>query len=161
MFGGSLRLVGAVALTFVVAFMLSSLPLPSWATDWRPAWVALALIYWCLAIPERIGVLTAWLIGVLLDVMQGSLLGQNALGFAFIAFVVLLYHQRMRVFPMVHQALVVGSLVFLYLLWMLTIYNLLGSRPYPATYLLGACTSALIWPWVFIVLRDLRRHTSS
>lgn len=150
----------AVALSLLVAFMLTTMPLPAWAGPWRPAWVAIVVIYWCLAMPERIGVLVAWLVGLLLDVLNGSLLGQHAVGLAFVAYVALLYHQRIRVFPLVQQALVVGSIVFLYLAAMLAIYNLLGSRVYGANYLLGACSSALLWPWVFIVLRDLRRKAT-
>jgi rod shape-determining protein MreD len=156
-----LRWLGAVVLSLIVAFMLASIPLPDWINHWRPAWVALTLLYWCLALPERIGVLSAWVIGILLDVMHGALLGQHALGLAFIAFIALSYHQRIRIFPMVQQAFVVGSIVFLYQVWMLVIYNTLGSRQYPTTFLLGACTSALLWPWLFVILRDLRRQATT
>ncbi len=147
-----------MALTLMLAFMLAALPLPDSLQAWRPAWVALVLIYWCIAIPERIGVFTAWSVGILLDVLHGSILGQHALGLAFVAYVALLYHQRIRVFPLFQQSLVVGSLVFLYQAWMLTIYNLLGTRAYSTLYLVGALISALLWPWVFIVLRDIRRN---
>ena len=103
--------------------------------------------------------LSAWAVGILLDVMQGTLLGQHALGLAFVAYIALLYHQRIRIFPLIQQAFVVGSLIFIYLAWMLLVYNVLGSRHYAMSYLLGTCSSALLWPWLFIVLRDLRRHS--
>ncbi len=147
--------------SFVVAFMLTALPLPAWAVAWRPAFVALVLAYWCLALPQAMGVLTAWIVGLLLDVMHGSLLGQHAFGLAVVAWVVVVYHQQIRVYPLFRQALVVGSLVFLYLLAMLFIYNFLGSKRYGYDYLLAAITSALLWPWVFVVLRDFRRKTSA
>ena len=150
-----------IVASFVVAFMLTALPLPDWAVPWRPAWVALVLAYWCLALPPRIGVFTAWFTGLLLDVMHGSLLGQHAFGLAAVAFVVVMYHQQIRVYPLFRQALVVGSLIFIYSLSMLLIYNFLGSMRYGYDYLLAAITSALLWPWVFIVLRDVRRKTSS
>lgn len=155
-----LRWYGAVALSLVIAFALTSVPLPEWANPWRPAWVAIVLIYWCLAIPERIGVLFAWTMGLLLDVLHGAILGQHALGLAFVAYVAVLYHQQVRVFPLVQQSLVVGSLVFVYLGGMLLVYNLLGSKPYSSLYLLGAVTSALLWPWAYIVLRDVRRKSA-
>lgn len=150
-----------IAASFIVAFMLTALPVPEWAVAWRPAWVALVLTYWCLAMPQVIGVLTAWFVGLLLDVMHGSLLGQHAFGLAVVAYVIVLYHQQIRVYPLFRQALVVGSLVFLYLLTMLFIYNFLGSMHYGYDYLLAAITSAVIWPWIFIVLRDFRRKTSA
>lgn len=153
--------VGAIASSLVVAFALTIVPLPDWANPWRPAWVAMVVIYWCLAIPERFGVLSAWIVGLLLDVLHGAILGQHALGLSFVAYVAVLYHQRVRVFPLVQQSIVVGSLVFLYIGAMLLIYNLLGSLPYGSYYLLGALTSAMLWPWAFIVLRDVRRKTTS
>ena len=145
--------------SFAIAFMLTALPLPDWATPWRPAWVALVLAYWCLALPQRIGVVSGWFIGLLLDVMHGSLLGQHAFGLAAIAYIVVIYHQRIRVYPLFRQALVIGSLIFLYSSAMLLIYNFLGSMRYSYDYLLAAITSALLWPWIFIVLRDFRRKT--
>jgi rod shape-determining protein MreD len=147
--------------SFIVAFMLTALPLPGWAVPWRPAWVALVLSYWCLALPQRIGVVSAWFIGLLLDVMHGSLLGQHAFGLAAVAYIVVIYHQQIRVYPLFRQALVIGSLIFLYSSAMLLIYNLLGSMRYSYDYLLAALTSALLWPWIFIVLRDFRRKTSA
>jgi rod shape-determining protein MreD len=149
----------AIAASFIVAFMLTALPLPEWAAPWRPAWVALVLAYWCLALPQRIGVVIAWFIGLLLDVMHGSLLGQHAFGLATVAYIVVIYHQQIRVYPLFRQALVIGSLIFMYSSSMLLIYNFLGSMHYGYDYLLSALTSALLWPWIFIVLRDFRRKT--
>jgi len=151
----------AIVTSFIIAFMLTALPLPEWAVAWRPAWVALVLAYWCLALPQHIGVLSAWGVGLLLDVMQGSLLGQHALGLAMVAYIVVIYHQQIRVYPLFRQALVIGSLVFFYLLSMLLIYNFLGSMRYRFDFLLAATTSTVLWPWIFIVLRDLRRKTGS
>jgi rod shape-determining protein MreD len=121
-----------IAVSFVIAFMLTATPLPDWALPWRPAWIAMVLVYWCMALPARVGVLTGW--------------------------IALLYHQRVRVYPLVQQALFVSSVVFLYLALMLWAYNLLGSVEYGADYLMGALTTGLLWPWVFVVLRDVRRR---
>lgn len=156
-----LRWLVVVLLSLGVAFLLTGVPLPDAINPWRPAWVPLTLFYWCIALPERVGVLGAWSVGVLVDVMHGSLLGQHALGLAFIAFIAIRYHQRIRVFPPVQQALVVGLLVFLYEAWMLVIYNTMGSRLYSLTFLFGALTSAALWPWLFVVLRDLRRKATT
>lgn len=150
--------VWVIAVSFVVAFMLTAIPLPEWALPWRPAWIAMVLIYWCIALPERIGVLAGWGIGLVLDVMHGSILGQHAFGLAFVAYVAVQYHKRLRVFPLAQQTVFVGALVFLYLTMMLWIYNMLGSVRYGITYVFAAVTSALLWPWVFVVLRDVRRR---
>lgn len=147
-----------VPLSFVIAFALTAVPLPDWALPWRPSWIAMVLMYWCVALPQRFGVLIGWFIGLLLDVMHGSILGQHAFGLAFVAYVALIYHQRIRVFPVAQQALFVAATVFVYSFAMLQIYNLLGSVDYAYSYLLGTLTTALLWPWIYYVLRDVRRR---
>ena len=149
----------AVALSLFVALLLTAVPLPPAVNEWRPAWVPMVLAYWCLAAPERMGVLTGWTVGLVLDVLQGAILGQHALALALVAFLTVLYHQRIRVFPLVQQAVVTGFIILIYFLVTTTIYNLLGSRHYGLEHLLGAATSALLWPWCFVILRDLRRKT--
>jgi rod shape-determining protein MreD len=147
-----------IALSIVVALMLSAIPMPTWAVSWKPPWVALVLIYWSMALPMRVGVMTGWIVGFLMDVLQGAILGQHALGMAMVSYVALIYHQRVRVFPLRQQAMFVGLLSFAYLLVMLALYNLTGSLAYGWDYLLGAVSAALLWPWVYIMLRDLRRR---
>lgn len=147
-----------IAVSFIIAFVLTAAPLPDWAVAWRPAWIAMVLVYWCIALPGRVGVITGWCLGLVLDVLHGSILGQHAFGLAFVAWVALSYHQRLRVFPLVQQAVFVGAVVFVYLALMLWIYNMLGSVRYGVSYLAGAITTGLLWPWVFVILRDVRRR---
>lgn len=148
---------GIIILSFIVAFMLMAMPLPDWAQSWRPVWPAMVLIYWCMALPERVGIGIAWFIGLLLDVQQGTLLGQNALGFTLIAFMTLALYQRLRVCSLVKQAVVVASILLFYLLISLWIRSMAGYPPQLWTYWMPMATSMLLWPWLFIVLRDLRR----
>ena len=67
-----------IFLTFVVAYILAVVPLPLWLQWGRPEWLALTLIYWCIALPERVGIATGLVVGVGLDVLEGAALGQNA-----------------------------------------------------------------------------------
>ncbi|MEE9159479.1 MAG: rod shape-determining protein MreD [Gammaproteobacteria bacterium] len=146
-----------IVLSFVAAFLLDAMPLPDWAVDARPLWVALVLIYWCMALPERIGIGIAWVLGLLLDVMQGTLLGQYALGLVVVAYVTVQTHRGVRVFPLLQQAVLVGFLLLFYLLLSLWVRGIVGLPPEKWSYWLPAVTSMVLWPWVFIILRDLRR----
>jgi rod shape-determining protein MreD len=147
-----------IVVSFIVALMLTAMPLPEWAVYWRPAWVAMVLIYWCMALPDRIGIGVGWLLGLLLDVLQGTLLGQNALGLAILAYFVLKSHQRIRVFPLVQQALLVCLLLLFYQLLSLWVRGIMGVPPTSWTYWMPALTSMVLWPWLFIILRDIRRR---
>jgi rod shape-determining protein MreD len=144
--------------TVVAALLLTMLPLPGWMERFRPEWVALVLIYWCLALPDRVGVGIAWLVGILLDVTRGAILGQNALALALVALLVVHLHQRIRVYPLWQQALTVMMLVAISQVLGLWVRGAVGQSPETWGYWIPSLTSALLWPWVFLVLRDLRRR---
>ena len=146
-----------IVMSFIIAIMLTALPLPDWAVNWRPAWVALVLIYWCMAVPDRVGVAVGWFLGLILDVQQSTVLGQNALGLALIAYITIKTYQRMRVYPLAHQAMLICFYLLFYEFIMLIILNYLGANTGDWTYWMPAITSMVLWPWLFIVLRDLRR----
>ena len=146
-----------IVISFIVAIMLTALPLPDWAVNWRPAWVAIVLIYWCMAVPDRVGIAVGWFLGLLLDVQQSTVLGQNALGFVLLAFITIKSYQRMRVYPLAQQAVLICFYLLLYELLMLWITGYLGTGSRDWTYWMPAITSMLLWPWLFIILRDIRR----
>ena len=92
-----------VVVTIFIALLLSITPLSpdlSWA---RPDWLLLILVYWLLALPERVGVIVCWLCGILLDVLQGGVLGQNAFAFAVVAYIIQVSYQRLRMFSLRKQ----------------------------------------------------------
>jgi rod shape-determining protein MreD len=147
-------------MTFVIGFVLSALPLPETIIDWRPCWLAMLLIYWCMALPERVGILSAWLLGLLFDVQQSFILGQHALGFIFLAYVIIKNHKRMRVYPLLQQSLVVCLYLLIFQAIMLLVMLLSGTITYTWLYWVPAFTSMLIWPWLFIFMRDFRRRNN-
>ena len=146
-----------IAASLIVASMLSTLPMPSWAAVGRPAWVALVLMYWCMASPERVGVTVAWAAGLLLDVMSGALLGQHALGLSLLAFVVHQRHKWLRALPLWQQGIGVLVLVFGYQVIVLWINGIRGFPVLASAYWAAPVVSMALWPWIFVILRDLRQ----
>jgi len=144
--------------TLIVALMLQMWPLPQWLEYARPEWVVLAMLYWALAMPEKVGVTVAWVVGLFLDVSQGAIIGQHAVGLVIIVFVISTQYQRIRVFSLAQQALVVLLLLLIKQLLVLWVSGMVGQAPDIGLYFLPALTGAIVWPWVFIVLRDLRRR---
>lgn len=144
--------------TFFFAFVLAVVPLPHWSLWSRPEWVALTLIYWVIALPHRVGMLTALLLGMVLDVLEGAALGQNALSLLVLAVLSLTLYQRLRVFSLAQQAGVVFVLVGINQLVCRWVQNLQGAGDESLLFLLPALSSALMWPVVLHLLRGLRRH---
>jgi rod shape-determining protein MreD len=147
-----------ILLSYFVAYLLAVVPFPEWALNYRPQWVALVMIYWCMALPYRFGIGYAWLAGLMLDILEGSLLGLNALALAIIAYIALSLHQRLRMFSQLQQSAVVLALVGLHL--MMTYWMKIAAGQIVASnllFLLGALSSAFVWPWMFLLLRQMRR----
>ncbi len=149
---------GVLALTFLAGFALAILPLPAWARPFRPEWCAMVLVYWCMALPERCGVLLGWFVGLGLDVLTGTLLGQHALGLAALAYLVLKIHRSTRVKPLWQQALTVLPLLLTYRMLGLWVLGVVGTLPDMRLYWAPSLVSMLLWPWMFSILRATRRR---
>ncbi len=147
-----------VIITLAISLVLMAIPLPEWAEPYRPDWLALVLVYWCLATPNLVGVGTGWIVGLTLDVLQGGLLGQNALAKTVLAFLAVTFHLRIRMFPVWQQAFVVAVLVGVNQALLIWAHGVLGIYSGTWEMWLPAATSMLMWPWVFVVLRDVRRY---
>ena len=147
---------GALALTLTAALVLSVLPYPGWLKFAAPNWVALALFYWCIAAPHRIGVGCGWGLGLLLDVLQGALLGQHALSKALLALLIVSNHRRLRLYPWWQQCLAVWVLGCADLAFHLIVYRLTQGLEFRLVYALGPIVTALLWPFVVALLRGVR-----
>jgi rod shape-determining protein MreD len=147
-----------IASSFVVALLLSLLPLPNSVIAAKPEWVLMVLLYWSISMPQRVGISAAWLLGLFLDVLRGSVLGQHTLALSVVTYISLAFAHRLKVFSLAKQAAVVALLVLLYLLVRLWINSLFQPIQASWSYWLPALTSALLWPWLFIILRDIRRY---
>lgn len=147
-----------IALTFIVALMLTIAPLPPGMAAYRPEWVGLVVIYWCMALPHRVGMGWGWILGLSLDVLRGAIFGEHALGLALVAFLVTQQHRRLRAMPRLQQALVVLTLIMLMQFTVWWIEGITGHARQSWQYWAPSLTSALLWPPAFALLRRLRRR---
>ena len=146
-----------IHLSLVVALILMILPLPDWAQMYRPNWIALMLIYWSMALPKRVGLWFAFFSGIVLDTSLGTLLGQHTLALVIVVYFNLLFYQRIRVLALAQQAIYVFALLLINQVVIAWVEGFMG-RPTPLLAYFGApLIVMLIWPWVFVILRDIRR----
>lgn len=148
--------------TLILALVLSALNLPSDLPEWlvwlRPQWVALFLFYWVMAVPHHVGLGTAWVLGLLLDALQGSLLGQQALGLLLLSFLTLGAYARLRMYSLPQQSGIVLLLLALLQIFDTWLSSLTTTVDWSLFILLPALVSALLWSPVFLALRALRRY---
>ena len=150
--------------TLVVAIVLTLVSLPPALDAMRPYWVALVLIYWCLETQGMITLGIAFSIGLLLDLLTGSLLGLHALSLVILVYLVTRFRARLRFFPTWQQALSVFALLLndrIILLWVV----ILRGDPLPSLgFWLPPIVGTLLWLPVFLLLDrfrgNMRRRTA-
>ena len=145
-----------VMLTLTAAMLLSLLPLPAVLAPFEPYWVALVVIYWALETQDGVGLGTAFLTGIVLDVLSGSLMGMHALSLVVMVFLVQRFRPRLRFFPPWQQALSVLALLAndrIILIWV----TALMGEPLPTwRYWIPPIVALAIWPWLFLFLDRAR-----
>ncbi len=143
-------------LTIVAAVLLSLLPVPEVLLPFKPYWVALVVIYWSLETHGTLNLGLAFLIGLFVDVLSGSLMGLHALSLVIMVFLVQRFRSRLRFFPPWQQAISVLALLVNDRIILIWIIALLGE-PLPTwKYWLPPLVGMVIWPWLFLFLDRIR-----
>ena len=146
------------ALSLVLTLALSLVPLPHAVSSFRPDLVAVVLLYWSLSAPRRFSLLTAFWMGIVLDTLSGSLLGQHALALLVIVYIAERLHLRIRVFPMSQLGLVVLALLGLYEFILFWIDGVAG-RTVPVSERWGPpLAGTLVWLVLLAVFAGGRRE---
>lgn len=145
-----------VLVTLLIAFMLMIAPVPAAAEPFRPDWLALVLVFWAMTVPRSYSVGIAWLIGIVLDVAQGTLLGQHALALCVIVYITAKFHLLMRVFPLSQLTATVFALLALYQFLLFWINGVAGVTAPASTYWGPVISSTMLWPFLFLFLSGVR-----
>ena len=145
-----------VLLCFVAALMLAIAPMPDWAIPFRPDWVTLTLIYWVMTLPHTYSVGSAWLIGLVLDVAQGTLLGQHALALSLVAYITVKFHLQLRVFPVSQMTATVFAMLALYQFILFWINGVAGINAAAVSYWGPVISGAVIWPVLAMIYGSIR-----
>lgn len=148
---------GLVVLVVIIALVMDAFTIPRWVYAYWPDWTLLVVIYWCLALPHRFNIPFAWFVGILVDLMEGSLLGQNALLYTLLAYATVTLHPRLRLYPPHQQTIYIAIVLTIYTLVTIWINNLRLSPEQNLDRLLSIIPSTIAWLWVFAMLRHLRR----
>ncbi|MGB6055347.1 MAG: rod shape-determining protein MreD [Burkholderiaceae bacterium] len=145
-----------IAASLVVAFALNLLPWGRWLSV--PDFVALILVFWSIHQPRKVGIGVAFFMGLLMDVHDASLLGENALAYTLLSYFAIMIHRRVLWFPIGTQALHVLPLLLLAQLVQLLI-RLMAGGAFPGwLYFAESLLSTALWPLVtWLLLAPQRR----
>ncbi len=147
-----------VILSFLFAFCCMIIPINPNYKWLRPDLVTLLLIYWVANVPNRFGVIFAFGIGLLFDLISGMIFGAMGLTLAIIAFLTMNLRLRLQIYRPWQKFIVIMLLVAASQLIRLWIQIIIGHPPATFIYWLSSIISALTWPLVNGVLSSLHRN---
>lgn len=149
-----------ILLTLLFALVLSVFRLPEFWPEWfawfRPNWVLLVLFFWVMELPHRLGLISAWLIGLVMDGLLGQPLGLNGFILASFTYITWRFFERLRMFSVVQQGGVLVLLVLGAELLRGLILGVTADIPFSFVSLSQAFTSMLLWPFIYLLLMRIR-----
>ena len=140
-----------------MALLLVAIPVPVMWRGYVPDWPLLFLFYWVLALPTRVGVLLACVVGMLTDLLDGSPVGATSVGAVLAVLVILVSYQRVRQFVGFKNCIVMGLVISFVVVMEPRLDPLLGWQHVGTAFLMPAAISVLFWVPVRNCLRFVRR----
>lgn len=145
-----------IGFTLLVALMADMVPMGRLAA--MPDVLAVVLVFWGVHQPRRIGVLWAFIFGLLIDVHDGALLGQHALAYSGLSFGAITLHRRLPWFSLGAQAIQVLPLFFGAHVLALVVRMAVGGMWPGWGVLLAPVFEALLWPVASVLLLAPQRR---
>ncbi|MDP2572984.1 rod shape-determining protein MreD [Vibrio penaeicida] len=144
--------------TFLIALVFQSIPWPGMFEIFRPAWLLLIVFYWVLALPHRVNVGTALVLGLIWDLLLGSTLGIRGMMMSITVYLVAMNFLVLRNMALWQQAIIIGALTALAELLEFFGEYLIQDVTFNPLSLWAAVVNCILWPWIFLLLRRVRRH---
>lgn len=138
-----------------MAFILQYLPLSDFMSWFVPQWVLMVFIFWQMQRPTLINFWWVWPIGLLLDAQNANFLGTSVVGLAGVLYFLQLIYQRLKVFNVAQQTLVIFLLICSFQLVTYWSVIIVDDMSKPLSLWLPALVSALVWPWLFLLLSSM------
>ena len=145
-------------LCFSMAVILEVMPLPGPLEGLKPPIAAMVMIYWALMWPERVGLLTALVLGICMDVLHGQLLGQNPLALLVITYLTLRFHLQIRIFPLWQITVTVCALLLIYSLLQILVEGIAGLVPTGYLRWTQVISGTVLWPLLMGAMDRLRQR---
>jgi rod shape-determining protein MreD len=143
--------------SFFVAFSLMIFPLPAKIACLRPDFALLVLIYWVVNLPERSGLILAFIIGIFYDLLSGTAFGVMGLSMSVVAFFVMNMRMRLRILSFMQHFSLILLLLVISKVVHLCFQLALKQPPLGFTYWLSCISSTLCWPFVCNILNNYQR----
>jgi len=144
--------------TTLFALIISSVPASQILLEISPFWMLLFFIYWLINFPAKGRFFLALVLGVLIDILHGDILGQNALALILSSAFIVNVKQSFYVSNLSTQQVYVFSAASIYLSLILLVHILTQGFNFSYYLLIAPFTSALFWPVIKLALSKCRHQ---
>lgn len=144
--------------SFLIALTLQTIPWPGTLDLIRPSWLLLVTCYWVLALPHRVNVGSALLLGLLWDLLLGSTLGIRGMMLSIVVYLAALNFLVIRNMALWQQAILMGMLSMLLDVLIYFGEYLIQDVTFNPVSLWSGLINFILWPWLFLLMRRIRRH---
>ena len=140
----------------IFALIIGAISLPLVIELSSPLWVLVCFVYWVIYTDGKWIYLSALILGLLMDILQGGILGQNALSLVISSAFIFSVKKSFFVSNLTTQQVYIflGSLI--YLITFLFIHILVQGFDFSWLILISPFSSAIIWPVIRFLLAKLK-----
>lgn len=140
----------------IFALIIGAISLPLIIELSSPLWMLVCFVYWVIYTDGKWIYLSALILGLLMDVLQGGILGQNALSLVISSAFIFNVKKSFFVSNLTTQQVYIflGSLI--YLITFLLIHILVQGFDFSWLILISPFSSAIIWPVIRFLLAKLK-----
>ena len=137
---------------------------PESIIHWKPLLTLLVLIYWNMALPDKVGIFEALFFGLIMDLLNGSVLGLHGILFVLITYICQRFFYQFRVSPVWQQSVILFFLFFIFkMVLSFDFYSVrmglnVSDSFYVFNTIIFSLASSLFWTPTFFLLRELRRR---
>ncbi|WED41843.1 rod shape-determining protein MreD [Legionella cardiaca] len=141
----------------ILALALTILPLPDLLIGLRPPWVLMLVLYLQFFLPNHFNILSLLLIGLILDVLLATVLGEHAFALSVVTWIASNKERRFNFFSIGQQMALIGFFCLLYQILILMMEVFLGYHVAFIMSVGSAALSMILWPWVRLLADDTLR----
>ena len=154
---------GWLVLVTVIATMILAevrLPVgPDWLVWLRPDWAMAVFFFWGVTAPKRVGVVSAWIVGLFFDSLLAHPLGVNGVCLACATYVAKRYHDRLSLYTVFQQFAVVLGIAALVQFVKHSVVVVVFDADWTVLAIVGpTLTTALVYPPLALALGELARR---
>ncbi len=145
-------------ISILIAMTLSIMPLPELLQHYRPDWVALVVLWGNIHHSNKFNVGSAWIIGIAMDLINATILGQYALTFTVTSYLAIRINLQFQLFSLLQKGLTILLLMIIFRMLLFWIFSISGSSIDLAHYWKPLISDLLVWPWLSAMLREISQR---